>query len=296
MVTSHISCAQIRLELGVYLLGAIEPAQRAVVDRHLAACRSCRAELSSLAGLPSLLRRVPADVVQRLLADDTMQAMPEPPLNGLLSQVTAIRRRSRLLAAAAAVAAAIAAASAVQVLHDVTARPPAAVAPARAVTAEATNPVTGIWAAVRYTARPWGTELEVSIAGVAPGTHCQLLVTGQRGQVISAGGWDFAAGRQQWYPASVPIQPASLQRFAIVADGKTLVTIQPGKRMDGNVTGRADAHLDRSDGAALTLRQGSGLLPATERGAGPRGQSAGIAVRTLSAMGEPLPVSARSTV
>jgi predicted anti-sigma-YlaC factor YlaD len=59
MVTGNIPCASIRLELGVYLLGAIEPASRAVVDRHLVACPSCRAELSGLAGLPSLLRRVP---------------------------------------------------------------------------------------------------------------------------------------------------------------------------------------------------------------------------------------------
>jgi anti-sigma factor RsiW len=37
-------CAQARPELGVYLLGAIEPAQRALVERHLATCAPCRAE------------------------------------------------------------------------------------------------------------------------------------------------------------------------------------------------------------------------------------------------------------
>jgi anti-sigma factor RsiW len=61
------TCPQLRLELGTYLLGAIEPGQRAVVDHHLVTCPGCRAELSALAGLPSLLRRVPADVVLRLL-------------------------------------------------------------------------------------------------------------------------------------------------------------------------------------------------------------------------------------
>jgi anti-sigma factor RsiW len=227
MVTDDVLCAHLRLKLGVYLLGAIEPAQRAAVDRHLAACRSCRAELSDLAGLPSLLRRVPADVIRHLTADDAAQAMPEPPLTAPLARITAIRRRSRRLAAASAVVAGLISASAVQVLHDGAARPAAVAAPARAVIVQATNPVTGTWAAVRYTAQPWGTELEVSVTGVAPGTRCQLLVTGQHGQVISAGGWDFAAGQQQWwYPASVPIQAASLRRFAITADGQTLVTIQ----------------------------------------------------------------------
>jgi hypothetical protein len=218
-------CAQIRLELGVYLLGAIEPAQRALVDSHLAACGRCRAELSALAGLPSLLRRVPDDVIPKLVADDAAPLTPEPPTNALLARVTAIRRRSRLVAAAAAVVIGIVSASAVQVVHDATARAPAAVAPA--ITVQTTNQVTGVWAAVRYTTEEWGTELEVRITGVAPGTWCQLLVTGQGGQVISAGGWDYSVVKQpEWYPASVPIQAASLQRFTIVADGKALVTIQ----------------------------------------------------------------------
>ena len=229
MVTRDVPCVQVRLELGVYLLGAIEPAQRAVVDRHLAACRSCRAELAELAGVPSLLRRVPADVIRQPVAADAVQVMPESPLNALLARITAIRRRRKLRALAAALVTGIVAASAVQVLHDATARPPAAIAPARAVTVQATNPVTGIWAAVRYTSQPWGTELEVSINGVAAGTRCQLLVTGPRGQVISAGGWDFAPGKQlTWYPASVPIQAASVRGFAITAYGKTLVNIQAG--------------------------------------------------------------------
>jgi hypothetical protein len=105
--------------------------------------------------------------------------------------------------------------------------PPAAVAPARTVTVQAVNPQTGAWAAVRFTARPWGTELEVSVTGVTTGTRCQLLVTGPQGQVFSAGGWDFEVGAQPvWYPASVALPAASLRRFTIVADGKTVVSIQ----------------------------------------------------------------------
>ena len=42
-------CAGIRPLLGVYLTGAIAPADRAVVVRHLAACADCRAELAGLA-------------------------------------------------------------------------------------------------------------------------------------------------------------------------------------------------------------------------------------------------------
>jgi hypothetical protein len=53
------TCAYVRLELGIYLLGAIEPAGRAIVERHLDACPGCREELASLAGLPALMRRIP---------------------------------------------------------------------------------------------------------------------------------------------------------------------------------------------------------------------------------------------
>ena len=152
--------------------------------------------------------------------------MPDPPLTGLVAQITAIRRRSRLLAAAAAVLTGIAAASAVQVLHDAAARPPAAVAPVRAVTVQAASPVTGTWAAVRYTAQPWGTELAVTVTGIAAGTRCQLIVTGPAGQVAVAGGWDLAAGQQpMWYMGSVPFRAASLRSFQITTGGKVLVTI-----------------------------------------------------------------------
>ena len=45
--------------LGVYVLGAIDPADRALVEAHLTTCRDCRDELAGLAGLPALLSRVP---------------------------------------------------------------------------------------------------------------------------------------------------------------------------------------------------------------------------------------------
>jgi len=53
------TCAGIRLQLGVYLTGAIAQADRATLVRHLAACADCRAELAGLAALPALLRRPP---------------------------------------------------------------------------------------------------------------------------------------------------------------------------------------------------------------------------------------------
>lgn len=226
MVTADGPCAQVRLELGAYLLGAIEPAQRALVNRHLRTCSACRAELSDLAGLPSLLRRVPADTAGRLLGDDRLDVIPAPPLTTLLRRIAVIRRRRRILTIATAVIVGAAASSGVLALHA-TARPPATAAAAWAVTVQGTNPVTGVWAAVRYTGQPWGTELQVSITGIAPGTRCQLLVTGTGGQKVAAGGWDLAASQQSaWYRASVPLQAASLRSFEIITGHKILVIIR----------------------------------------------------------------------
>jgi anti-sigma factor RsiW len=61
------SCAEIRPELGAYLTGAICPRDRARLVRHLRSCEQCRDELASLAALPGLLRRVPADQGQASL-------------------------------------------------------------------------------------------------------------------------------------------------------------------------------------------------------------------------------------
>src|SRR5690242_12820233 len=114
------TCAGIRPQLGVYLTGAIAPADRVVVVRHLTACASCRAELAGLAGLPALLRRPPVQAAaQEPPADNTVPdntdtyypdtyypeaGYPEagyPEAGQLVRRVARRRRRRWLLVAAA---------------------------------------------------------------------------------------------------------------------------------------------------------------------------------------------------
>ena len=77
-MNSPSQCAQIRPELGVYVLGAISPADRARVSRHLASCPRCRDEVAGLAGLPALLGKVPlADALQ--LSEGRPCDPPGPP-------------------------------------------------------------------------------------------------------------------------------------------------------------------------------------------------------------------------
>ena len=88
-MTQQMDCAEVRLSLGVYVLGAIDPAERAQVDSHLAGCRDCRDELAGLAGIPALLSRVGAEEAFALAESDgppatlaaVGQGAAEPPRN-----------------------------------------------------------------------------------------------------------------------------------------------------------------------------------------------------------------------
>ena len=228
-------CAQVRPELGVYVLGGIAPADHAKVSRHLASCPRCREEVAGLADLPALLRKVPVSTVVQL-SEERPPEPPRPPealLDGLVSRVGAIRRRRRrsLAAAAAVLAAAVAAAGwASQVLQPA-APPPQASAGWWAVTAQGFDAATGARAAVRYTPQPWGTEMEASVSGIRPETPCQIWAVTASGQQAAAGSWTVGRGDPHvWYPASVSFPAASLASFRITTHGEVLVTIplRPG--------------------------------------------------------------------
>ena len=110
-MTGLTDCGDIRHALGVYVLGAIDPAERAAVDSHLKDCADCREELAGLAGLPALLGRVPLADAERLALDSVEPKDLEEPsaelLDSLLQQVAARRRARRWRVIAVAAAAAI---------------------------------------------------------------------------------------------------------------------------------------------------------------------------------------------
>jgi anti-sigma-K factor RskA len=56
-VSDNGSMSDVHLDLGGYVLQALEPGERDAFERHLEDCESCRAELVELADLPGLLRQ-----------------------------------------------------------------------------------------------------------------------------------------------------------------------------------------------------------------------------------------------
>jgi hypothetical protein len=235
-VTGVGGCGEIRRALGVYLLGAVGPAERAAVDGHLAGCAGCREELAGLAALPGRLASVPVPDVTRMTTLDTPagwdgSCQPGGTLRPLLVYAAALRRHlvwRRVVAAAALATAAVFTGGAV-IASGRTHPPapdPAAVAWQWPAAVHGSNPATGAAATVRFRPQPWGVELRVQVSGIAPGTRCVVQVLGPGGQEV-AGGWVVrAAGASPWYPASTPFSVSRVRGFAVsTAAGRALVSV-----------------------------------------------------------------------
>jgi predicted anti-sigma-YlaC factor YlaD len=216
-----LTCRSIRQLLGVYVVGAIDPGERSVVDEHLSQCPACRDELAGLAGLPAMLSRVPLAEAERIAVGTMPPESEAPPvdlLNSLLRKVWA-RRRARMWRSVAAVAAAavIAAGSATAAVE---------LAGPSTLVASATSASTHVGAVVDYSAASWGTAMRVRVSGVSPGTFCQFWVVGQHGRVL-AGSWmvGYSYNEDRLYSASAAVGTGAIRDFVLTSGGKVLVSV-----------------------------------------------------------------------
>ncbi len=229
-MTRAPACGELRRELGVYVLGAIAPADRSTVESHLAVCAGCRDLLADLACLPALLRRVPLDELDALGpagdADDR-SAQPDRLLGSLLTEAARRRRYRRRwqLAATATAGLAVGAAVAYGALGR-PARQPASLALPGAITVRGSNPRTDAKVVVTYAGRPWGVQLYVQVTGVAAGTRCVFEVVESGGRESAAGSWTVA-GRDQraWYAASSSVPVADVRAFVVTAGAEPVVRV-----------------------------------------------------------------------
>jgi hypothetical protein len=236
-MTQMMDCSEARVSLGVYVLGAIDPAERAMVDSHLAGCRDCRDELAGLAGLPALLARVGTAEAMALAASDERPAWenealapPDRLVGRVLDLTEARRRRRRWREGILAVAAALVIAAGVFGGLRMTASPapssPTASGypspgPADGPWQLATGQLHGMVLTVRYRQMSWGTLVNTNVKGIPPGTTCQIWVVGPGNSRMLVGSWtvDWREGNV-WYPASAAISAANVQKF-VVTVGKT---------------------------------------------------------------------------
>jgi hypothetical protein len=226
-MTGITSCREMRRALGVYVLGAIDPAERAQVDMHLATCPECREELASLAGLPALLRRVPVVEAERLASadfePDASEAPSEGMLRSLVGRTARVRRihRWRSLAAAAAVAV-VALGGGVAVTRAL--EPPAPHSVAWHM-ASSHGPVTGVHLTVKYRQVAGATEMQVHVTGLRPGSVCEFMVTDSSGTAWPAGSWVLESSHASpWFPATTWFSEKDLRHFELSVGDKVVAS------------------------------------------------------------------------
>ncbi|WP_375476087.1 zf-HC2 domain-containing protein [uncultured Jatrophihabitans sp.] len=181
-----------------YAFGALDPAERAQFEHHLAGCVGCRLRVSRATDTVALLdvSRPSAAEPAGAIAGDSPGAVPETLLPGLLRRARRERRRARILTRALAAATAACVVTLVVVLW------PSATSTGGRSAALRLRPVTAsVASALTATAvlqtRPWGTEIDVrckyaeSAHGYEP---YQLRVVDRAGKSYEAGTWQLAPG------------------------------------------------------------------------------------------------------
>lgn len=213
-----LSCSDATHALGAYVVGALDPRERADVEAHLGLCPACRDELALLAPLPGLLSRLTAEEAEAgppsLDSIDGGGAM----LERLLAAAARERRvasRRRWLAAAAAVV----------VLAGGTT---AGVAGWRAAHEQNWQRVTATAGAVRMSVEiepaSTGTSLDLGLRGVARGERCRLIAVSDTGARDVAGSWEATYDGTATIRGTTSITRDHLARLVVETyDGRQLV-------------------------------------------------------------------------
>ena len=224
-------CAEVRLSLGAYVLGALDPADRSRVDAHLAGCADCRDELASFAALPGLLGRVSRSEVESEPVDPGPQL-----LERLLSAAAAERRhdRRRRILTSVAAAVIVLAAIGVSIGFGVTRNQHSTPPVLASQTFSASNSQNGVQATITEVKKGWGASVEVSVVGVTEdlaGPSCQLIAVGPDGKTNVAASWSaplagYTGVSKVNASGSTALAAKDITAFKVVgSDGKTLVWV-----------------------------------------------------------------------
>ncbi|MBP2705006.1 zf-HC2 domain-containing protein [Microbispora sp. RL4-1S] len=249
-----MTCDEVRISLGVYVLGALDDEETARVEAHLDGCPDCRAELAELSGLPPLLARVSADeiahaseppraVLDRLLADSVRRRRRSRALLTLAASIVVAALGGttwlglagdgggQVTSAAAASAAAEGSAQAPQ--DNVLMAPVTPGADARSKVAPDRQAATAasVRLAIKMTPTKDGTRVAAEVSGVPVGTACTLHAVGVDGTVTEVASWSvdpasYGADGTSTYESSTALRAHQISRFELRdQDGRTLAAV-----------------------------------------------------------------------
>lgn len=210
-------------DLGLYLLGKLDPADRLAFDEHLAGCAACRDELAQLSGVRSLLGTVTAQ-------DATSELPPAPPaiLPALLSAAATDRARERrrrrlIVSGGGALATAGAAAAAVVLLTG--GGPGASAPPAPQVRVVALHGA-GAAGHLELTPNAWGSDLTLTLDGLPHGEHCSLVLVAADGSRQEVSTWTADYEGTAAIHAHTDLAPAEAKQVRIEEVGTHTLLLQ----------------------------------------------------------------------
>jgi anti-sigma factor RsiW len=177
------------VDVGAYLLGALDDDEMARFEAHLLDCDLCGHELDQLSGVVPVLDELRAGGlgVDPMPGGDAM-------LDRLLAQVTGERRshRRRRLVSIAAAAVLVVGGPAVAVLavqDGDGGGSPAAVQSFGSDQHTASNPATGVSAVVAVTDKGWGSVVDLRLTGVHGPLTCSLVAVAVNGRGQTVATW-----------------------------------------------------------------------------------------------------------
>lgn len=207
-----MTTCQMSVELGAYVLHALEHEEDEQVRRHVAGCDLCQDEVRELSFTASLLSLLTLADLEQLDADET--ACSTPP-------VTRTRRRpSRraVLAIAAGLVATLSIPAVWRLDHPV---------PTPAATViRAADSTTNVEAAVRLVRQDSGTQVHLNLTGAYPQGWCALVAHARDGRSDTAATWRADADGAADVAGMTAIPTSRLSELDVVTDtGRVLVRI-----------------------------------------------------------------------
>lgn len=220
-----------------YVLGALSPVERLDFERHLRGCDDCTRAVRELAGLPGLLRRVEASVVEHPPVDEPV---PDTLLPSLSREVRRARRRRTRAAAglAAAVAAVIVSVVVSQVGDGDASTPdvPGASSSPSGVLAETMDPVgdVPVRGSVTLEQVTWGTRLGLTCTydpdsvgyQLPPTVGYTLFVRTRDGRTEQVGSWRSVGGMTMQLSAATAASREDIASVEVRApDGRVVLRL-----------------------------------------------------------------------
>jgi hypothetical protein len=210
-----VSCPR-EVDVGAYVLDALEPEERLRVAEHLRCCTACSRTLAELGTLAPLLAAVPPGDVPGEAPAPSELAFQR--LRRSAVGVRAPRRRNRRLLAVAAAAVLVTGGLGVGAGMAMTSRPPGP------TTVQASSGSVHAWATI--TARGTGSGITLSLDGLPRGTTCWLVAVGRDGERARTASWTVDDDGDLHWSGTVALARDQLVRLEVAAaGGRTIVAL-----------------------------------------------------------------------